>query len=89
MSDLYLPMCHSLKEKRHILSPILTRLRLEFNISITEYDHLDVWQSALIGIAIISNNTVQIEHVFNNVIEFVRSHWPDISISKDNLEIIR
>ena len=41
---------NSLKEKRSILKPVLSRLPKEFNISAAEIDHNDVWRTAVIGL---------------------------------------
>ena len=85
---LYLPLSHSLKEKRHMLSPILSRLKREFNISIVEYGMLDNWQQSELGIAIISNDIAQVENSFRIVVGFIQSHWPDVQIPSEHLDII-
>ncbi len=46
---------HSLKEKRRILQSLFAHLRAEFNVSVTEVEHQDLWQRA--KIAICSVNT--------------------------------
>jgi uncharacterized protein YlxP (DUF503 family) len=47
--NLFLPYCHSLKEKRQILRKVQDRLRSRFNFSIAEMDHQDLWQRAQLG----------------------------------------
>lgn len=47
----------SLKEKRSLLKPIITKLPREFNIAAAEIDHNDVWGTAVIGLAVIGNDT--------------------------------
>jgi uncharacterized protein YlxP (DUF503 family) len=83
---LYLPGCSSLKEKRSRLAPILTRTRKEFNISISEIGLQDVWQSAWIGIACVSNDKVHNEQVLDKVIKFVEDNFPDEQIVESHLE---
>ncbi|RKY38112.1 MAG: hypothetical protein DRP72_02450 [Candidatus Omnitrophota bacterium] len=34
--DIYIPYCHSLKEKRQIIARIKERLRNKFNVSVAE-----------------------------------------------------
>ena len=86
--SLHLPDCRSLKAKRHILKPMLSRLHKEFNISVVEYDRQDAWQQAELGIAMISKDHKQIEQIYNAILDFFPSHWPDIQIIDDNIEII-
>ncbi len=86
--EFYLPACSSLKDKRHILKPMLARLHKEFNISIAEYDHLDVWKSSTIMIAMVSNDSKYLQRHLLKIQEFIKGHWPDLQITKDNIEII-
>jgi uncharacterized protein len=85
--DFYLPGVASLKEKRSILKPMLKRLTNTFNISVAEVDHQDVWQSAAIGIAAVSNNTQQVEQVIKNIIKWIEKHFPDAMITHEDMTI--
>ncbi len=85
---LHIPGCSSLKEKRHRLKPLLTRLHREFNISAAEIDHNDVWQSATIACALISNNKVHTQRALQNVAKWVENNWPDVTIMDEYLEIL-
>ena len=86
--EFYLPSCSSLKAKRHILKPMLARLHKEFNISIAEYDRHDVWKSSSIMIAMVSNDSKHLQRNLLKIQEFIEGHWPDLQITKDNIEII-
>ncbi|MHC1741189.1 MAG: DUF503 domain-containing protein [Anaerolineaceae bacterium] len=83
---LYLAGCASLKEKRGRLQPILVRVRKEFNVSVSEIGLQDVWQSAWIGIASISNDRIHNEQVLENVIKFIETNWPNEQILDTHLE---
>lgn len=74
---LSLPGCHSLKEKRGRLASILNRLRKAFNISISEIDRLDSWQTSVIACAVISNDRGFNQQVFSRVIAFLENNFPD------------
>ena len=52
--DLHLPGVSSLKEKRGILKGLIARLHKTFNIAVAEVELNDVWQSAALGVAIVS-----------------------------------
>lgn len=85
---LYLPECHSLKEKRGRIKPILARLHKEFNISVIESDHQDVWQSCQLTIACAALDRTSAEKVLQNVIHFYEDHWPDLPITDEKIEVI-
>ncbi len=86
--SLYLPGCRSLKEKRRRLKPLITRLHREFNISVSETDHHDVWQSATISCAWVTRDNGQTHRSLMKVIEWIEGNWPDVSIVDDQIEII-
>jgi uncharacterized protein len=66
-----IPECHSLKEKRSVIRPVIKRVQSKFNVSIAEIDNLDSWQVAGIGIVCVSNSQRHIEDMLQNVIDFV------------------
>lgn len=49
---LYLPGSHSLKEKRSVTQSLLRRLRERHNVSAVEAEGLDLWQKAVLGLAL-------------------------------------
>lgn len=51
--DLYLPYCHSLKEKRKVIKGTAEKLRARFKVAVSELDHQDLWQRGKIGIVAI------------------------------------
>jgi uncharacterized protein len=86
--EFYLPGLNSLKDKRSILKPMLTRLRNTFNVSTAEVGHHDVWQSAAIAVATVTNTTVHANQVIDNVIKWIEDNYPDAVIVKQNIEIL-
>ena len=85
---LHIPGCKSLKEKRSRLKPLLARLHNEFNISVAEMDAHDVWQSAVIACAVVSNDRAQAQRTLQTVSEWVERNWPDVTIVDEEFEII-
>lgn len=71
-AQLHLHGITSLKQKRSIVKSLLGRLKSRFNISISEVDHQDEKTSAVVGIALISNNTRFINQQFDSIIDFMR-----------------
>jgi len=54
--ELFLPGCHSLKEKRRVVRSLIESLRANLNVSIAETDHHDKWQRAQLGVVWISSD---------------------------------
>jgi len=52
--DLHLPGCHSLKEKRGMVRPLIRRLGDRLNVSVAETGHHDRWQRAEIACAAVA-----------------------------------
>jgi uncharacterized protein len=85
---IHLPDCHSLKEKRRLVKPILVRLHKEFNISVVEYGNHDTWQSCELLIACAASPGNYAEQILRQVIAFYESHWPDLPLTREKIEII-
>jgi uncharacterized protein len=85
---IHIPGCSSLKEKRTRLKPLITRLQREFNISVTEFDHHDVWQSATIACAIVTTDVRHTQRSLQSVIQWVEKNWPDVTVINEQIEIL-
>ena len=85
---IHIPGCKSLKEKRSRLKPLLSRLHKEFNISVAEMDAHDVWQSAVIACAVVSNDKAQAQRTLQTVSAWVEQNWQDVTITDEEFEII-
>ena len=83
-----LPNSHSLKEKRRQIKPILARLHREFNISVAESDHQDIWQTCEILVVCAASRGNYIEKTLEQVITFFEKHWPDLPLLDEKIEII-
>ena len=51
--ELHIPESGSLKSKRKVLKCLKDKIRSNFNVSVSETDHQEKWQRALIGVACI------------------------------------
>ena len=85
---IFLPGCTSLKEKRSKIKPVIARLHREFNLSVSEMAHQDAWQETVIGCAIISNDQEHIKRIFQLVVYFTETNWPDFNLLDQKQEII-
>jgi uncharacterized protein YlxP (DUF503 family) len=58
--ELQLMGCHSLKEKRSVLKPLVTGLR-RGNASVAETAHQDLWQRAEVTCAVVGSDRTVVE----------------------------
>ena len=70
-AHLSLPGVTSLKGKRSIVKSVIGRLKGRFNISIAEVDQQDTKTSAVIGIAVVCNESRFIDQQFDSIINFM------------------
>lgn len=68
---LYAPWVHSLKEKRMVVKPIVTRVKNKFNVSIAEIDAQNLHQTIVLGIACVADSVRLADSILDAVIAFV------------------
>jgi len=71
--DLHIFESHSLKEKRFVIKSLIDRIKNKFNVSVAEVDANDLWQRSVIGIAFVTNETVMVNKVFEQIKNLVVS----------------
>ncbi len=72
-AQLHMQGLSSLKAKRSIVKSLIGRLKSRFNISVSEVDHQDSKSSAVIGLAIVCNDSRFIDQQFDSIINFMRN----------------
>lgn len=77
---LSLPGCHSLKEKRSILSPLLSRLK-RHNLSVIEASHQDSWQTAVLQIAKLGQTRAQLDRDLALLLSSIENDFRDITLA--------
>ncbi len=81
-----LPESHSLKDKRQVVKSLVAQLHNRFNISAAEVEDQDLWQSAVVGVACISNDKKHTNDVLNKALAFATTY--DLELVDSNIEII-
>jgi len=84
---LYLPGVRSLKGKRHVLKPLITRLRREFNLAVAEVGNNDVWQSAELALVTVANDPGFVHSVLEGVVHWIERNTPDVQVVDWSIEI--
>jgi len=68
--DIHIPEAHSLKDKRMVVRRLKDRLRANFNVSVSETEHQELWQRSLISVVTVGaeDNAVRqtLEHALND-----------------------
>jgi len=85
--ELHLPDSRSLKAKRSELKPLLSRLHREFNVAAAEVDCNDVWQTAVIGVVTVSNDSGLAHAVLEQTVRWIELHHPDVQVVDWAVEI--
>jgi uncharacterized protein YlxP (DUF503 family) len=65
--ELRLENSHSLKDKRHVVESLKSRLRNKFNVAVAEIDYQDLWQRAAVAAVTVSSDHVHAEKVLRSV----------------------
>ena len=78
--------CSSLKEKRSRLKPVLFRIHKEYNVSVAETGLHDVWQSAWITCALVSNDPQFNSRLANEILRKIETLYPDLLIDEYHIE---
>jgi uncharacterized protein len=85
---LRLPGCHTLKEKRHLIRPLMERARRDFQVAVAEVADQDLWGNSTIGVACVTNDVAHAESVLQKVVDCFESH-PEVSVEWANKEFER
>ena len=69
-----LPENRSLKGKRQVSRSLSQRIRNRFNVSVAEVEAQDNRQLAVLGLAMVGNETQPIRSTLGQIVEALRSH---------------
>lgn len=73
--ELSIPHANSLKAKRMVLSSLMDRIRNRFGAAVAEVGDQDLWQRAVVGIALVSGENTHVREMADRVVGFVEAHW--------------
>lgn len=86
--ELYIPGNRSLKGKRRIVKSLMARIRNEFNISIAEIGGNEAWQSAILGMACVSNDAAHTHNLLSKAVEMIERDRLDVQIVDCHIETL-
>ncbi|MBN2574885.1 MAG: DUF503 domain-containing protein [Deltaproteobacteria bacterium] len=80
---LFLPEARSLKEKRMVLRRVKDRAQQKFNLAIAEVGENDVWQRAVLGVAVLGSGRRFVESALDEVVRFVRDQAEVTNVERE------
>ena len=81
------PESRSLKDKRMVVRSITSRVRQTFAVAVAEVGEQDTWQTAVVGVACVSNNARHADEVCQKVLTYVENDADGI-VSASHFELI-
>jgi uncharacterized protein YlxP (DUF503 family) len=85
--DLLMRENGSLKEKRRIVKQIIDRVKHRFNVSIAEVGNNDLWQSAQLGLCLVSNDRRFTNSSLDTILDFIET-INEAEVVKSDIEIL-
>ncbi len=70
------------------MKSITTRVGNKFNVSVAEVDDKGLWQSAVLGICCVSNNSRYTNEVLSKVVDFIANSRFEVEILDYEIEIL-
>jgi uncharacterized protein YlxP (DUF503 family) len=85
--DLIIPATANLKGKRQVIKSLVTRMRNNFNISVSEVGNHDLWQRTVLGLSLVGNDRKFVDRVLSKAVDFIQASG-SITIVEQQREII-
>ena len=79
---------HSLKAKRQAVTFLISRIHRKFNVSVTEYGDLDIWQRITLISCVASSDPSFPDQLLERVIDFIAEIRPDLELIESSTELI-
>ena len=77
----------SLKNKRRIIKSLIDCIRNNFNVSVSEIRHQDLWQRAGLGIALLTTEGKFAQSILSKIVDFIKKD-KKISLIDSRMEIM-
>ncbi len=78
----------SLKDKRSVLKPLLTRVRHEFNVAAAETGDQDSWGSGEIGLVAVAADQAYVDGLLQKAVSWIEQSWLDVELLDYQIEIL-
>jgi uncharacterized protein YlxP (DUF503 family) len=85
---LHIEASGSLKEKRRVIRSLQERLRRQFNVAVAEVEEQDTWQTAVLGLTVVSNEAGHAARQIERIVEAIEETRLDAEVVDRQVEII-
>jgi len=85
---LHLAASGSLKDKRQIVRSLTERLRRQFNVAVAEVEDQDVWQTAVLGLVVVSNESGHAARQIERIVEAIERSHLDAEVVDRQIDIL-
>jgi uncharacterized protein YlxP (DUF503 family) len=85
---LHLPASRSLKEKRQVVRSLTERLRRQFNVAVAEVEEQDTWQTAVLGLAVVSNDAGHAQRQVDRIVEAIERSRLDAEVVDRQVDVM-
>jgi hypothetical protein len=69
---LAIPETGSLKGKRSVVRRVISRVRARYNVAMAETDDQDIWQTAVLGFAVVGNDHRFVNSMVDKIVDFIQ-----------------
>lgn len=83
-----IPEARSLKDKRRVIRSLIQRIKSRFNVSVAEVEDQDIWQTAGIGFAAVSNSARHADETLSTVLNFIENNLQEGLLTDVQTEIL-
>ncbi|MFQ5587291.1 MAG: DUF503 domain-containing protein [Nitrospiria bacterium] len=85
--ELYMPQCHSLKEKRQLIRRVKSKVQNKFDVVIAEVGEQNRWKNAVLGVTTLSSDQRVVNSVLDQVLGLVMA-FSEAEVTHHYLELI-
>lgn len=88
MVTLHLAASHSLKDKRQVVRSLVDRLRRQFNVAVAEVEEQDSWQTAVLGLTVVSNEAGHAARQLERIVTSIEETRLDAEVVDRQVEVL-
>lgn len=83
-----IPAAGSLKAKRQVLRRVTDRVKAKFNVAVAEVEDNDVWNRAVVALAVVGNDRRHVNEMMDKILHFIEEMYV-APVAARELEILQ
>ena len=87
MVTLHLEASGSLKDKRQVIRSLQERLRRQFNVAVAEVEEQDAWQTAVLGLVVVSNEAGHAARQIDRIVKSIEETRLDAEVVDRQIDV--